>query len=128
MVTVRDLIQRSYRKIGVVAHDDVMTDDQAAGGLVAWNDMMFGLPLLGINIEHTEQALNDDISVQSLFIEGLVYLLARRIAPDMQVAWPDEDQWTRAIQAATFMPRRIRVDRALMTTPSQRPDEREIGQ
>lgn len=119
MATVLDLITRAYRKIGVVASDDTLSADQAANGLDAFNAMMFGFPLVGINLEHTEQGLGDTVAVDAKYHEGLVYTLARRLGEDSLVAWPDEDRWVRAMQMATFIGVASVTDAALMNTPSQ---------
>lgn len=82
MATARDLIERAFRKIGVVASDEPMTADQAQNGIDALNMMMFGWMLDGIDIGHVEMQLADVFTMEPQFEEGCVYLLAERLSPD----------------------------------------------
>lgn len=120
MATTREMIERAFRKVTIVAHDDAMTADQAATGLVALNDMMHGWSVFGVTYEHDSLALADTFPMDAKWHEGVVYQLARRLAPNFSKPGPDDDRWFRALQAAysTITPREF--DSALTGTPSQR--------
>lgn len=117
--TVRDIIQRAYRKIGVVADDEPMTPDQAANGLSSLNAMMHGWKLFGIDIEHADLAVSQDFPLAPEFHEGAVYCLAQRIAPDNSLGF-DGDMFLRALQAAFLVIPEARMPSALVCAPSSR--------
>lgn len=82
MTTARDIVERAYRKLGVVASDEPMTADQGQNGLDALNMMMHGWLLDGIDVGHADLQLADVFPLEPQFVEGTVYLLAERLAPD----------------------------------------------
>ena len=99
MTTTRALIERAYRKIGVVAVDEPMTADQGQTGLVAINSMMHGWELQGITIGHSDLLLAGEFSMADRFQEAVVYCLAAKLAPDNGVAPPMEaDMMFRQVQ------------------------------
>ena len=100
MATVRDIVTRAYRKIGVVASDEPMTPDQASAGLDAFNDMVHGWDVFGVRLGAIDLDLNSPFPLEPRFREGTVYQLAARLAPDHAVAAPDPDAFFRALQAA----------------------------
>lgn len=114
MTTMRDIVTRAYRKIGVVAGDEPMTADQGATGIDTMNAMMHAWKLRGCDIEHTTKTLNDDFPLGPEFEEGTCYLLAARLAPDfaMPVGF-DADQWFRDIQAAYTTVAAVTLPKAL---------------
>jgi P22 tail accessory factor len=82
MTTARDIIERAFRKPGVVASDEPMTADQAENGVNAMNDMMHGWLLDGIDVGHVDLELADVFPLEPQYVEGTVYLLAERLSPD----------------------------------------------
>jgi hypothetical protein len=116
MTTVRDIIFRAGRKIGMAD----MNADEASAGLDAFNDMVQGWKLDGIDVWHLN-ALNDgfpmvdapmsDFTFASLFPmpdafrEGATFCLASRMAPEYGLAF-DADDFVRKVQAhyATIVP------------------------
>lgn len=82
MATVRDIVERAYRKIGVVASDEAMTADQGSSGVDALNMMMHGWILDGIDVGHVDLTISDTFDLEPSFHEGAVYMLASRLAPD----------------------------------------------
>ena len=116
MATVRDILTRACRKIGVVAEDEQLSGDQAANALNALNDMMHGWALEGVDIGHADLAVDEDFPLESRFIEGTVYLLADRLAPDNRQAAPDADRFLRLLQAAYMV-----VEEAEMPAAFYRP-------
>lgn len=119
MTTTREIIERAYRKIGIVASDDPMTADQSLNGLSAINMMMHGWELDGINIGHADLTLDADFSMASKFHEGAVYQLAARLAPEGGIDHPDEDKWFRALQAHYLVLPATAIPAPLLYTSSQ---------
>ncbi len=99
MATIRDIIERAYRKIAVVSEDEPMTGAQSQNGLAAYNDMMFGFKARGINVLHVEAAMTDDFPHDAALIEPVVYVLAARLAHDNLVAAPPVREHENAIAA-----------------------------
>jgi hypothetical protein len=100
MATVNDIVTRAYRKIGVVATDEAMTADQAAIGEDALNMMMHALVLDGIDTGWNDAVLTDQFAMEPAFHEGLVYMLASRLAPDFSAPAFDESAFRIKIAAA----------------------------
>ncbi len=120
MATMRDIVERAYRKIGVVATDEAMTADQASTGLDALNMMMHGWLLDGIDVAHVDMQLADTFALQPEFQEGTVYLLANRLAPDFTRPAVEERRFrNRLASAYSIVPDAI-IPSALLNTPSQR--------
>lgn len=121
MATALDLIRRAYRKLGVAAADEPLTADQTLEGLDALNAMMHGLALLGVDVAHVDLTIGDVFALPPEFHEGVVYMLAGRLASDyMTPPTFDADAWLRAMQAAYLTIPVAEIDLALRRTPSQR--------
>lgn len=120
MTTTAQIVERAYRKVGIVAHDDAMTADQGAGGVYALNAMMHGWGAFGITYEHTDLSLTDTFPMPDKWHEGVVYMLAQRLAPDFGMIGPDADRWFRALQAGYSEIEPMTFDAALTNTPTQR--------
>lgn len=119
MTTTRDIVERAYRKVGIVAQDEPMDADQAANGLTSLNAMMHGWELFGIDVGHTDLALADDFTLAAKFHEATVYALAQRIAPDNSMAF-DGDAFIRALQAAYMVIDEAEMPSSLIFPPSRR--------
>lgn len=103
MATVRDIVERAYRHLGVVAHDETMTADQGLAGLGAFNDMLHAWALDGVTLSpaFTDAALTTTFPLADKYREGVGYMLAARISPDFMVsATFDADDFWRKIQAS----------------------------
>lgn len=101
MTTVRDIIETALRHIGVVALDDPMNADEAAGGLTAFNNMLSAWALDGIAITFTDAALADAFPLADKYREGVGYLLALRLSPGYTApANFNADDFFRKIQAS----------------------------
>jgi hypothetical protein len=122
MTTVRDIVERAYRKIGVVSADEAMQADAAASGLDAFNEMLSAWALHGITLSpaFTDAALADAFPLADKFREGTIYLLASRLSPEWMapVAF-DADDFFRRVQAAYMVIEESTIDRGLTVMPSQ---------
>lgn len=120
MATMQDIVERAYRKIGVVAADEPMTADQGSSGIDALNMMIQQWKLRGIAITYSDLTLSDTFPLEAKFEEGTVYLLAQRMAPDnAKAAQFDADDWFRAIQASYLVIDPVVMPTALTRTSSQ---------
>lgn len=116
MTTVRDIVERAHRKIGVVAQDEAMTADQAQAGLDTYNDMLHAWALDGITLSpaFADQALADTFPLADKFREGTAYMLAGRLSPDYAAPVGfDPDDFFRKIQASYAVITPVTIDPAL---------------
>lgn len=116
MTTAHDIIIRAYRKIGVAAHDEEITADEAATGLDALNEMMSAWELDGITLTpaFADLQTSDTFPLADKFREGTIYLLASRLAPEFAVpATFDADDFFRKMQAEYIAVAESAVDTAL---------------
>ena len=119
MATCRDLVERAFRKIGVVATDEAMTADQADIGMDALNMMMHGLVLEGIDTGYTSLELADQFSLDARYDESIVYMLANKIAPDFNRPGVDDRLAKQRIANAFLIVPDVAIDGALRRTSSQ---------
>lgn len=100
MATVHDVISAAHRKLGILDQREDLDAHDAADSLFALNIMMHGWAAFGVDVEHTDVALADAFPLADKFIEGTIYLLASRIAPDYMVPQSfDADVFWRMLQA-----------------------------
>lgn len=120
MATVRDIVERAYRKIGVVAMEEPMEDDIGQAGLDAFNDMLHGWKPRGVDVTHTDLTLNSTFPLADQWREGTVYILASRLSPDFMVPQAfDADDWFRTLQAAYMTISAATMPAATIYTPSR---------
>ena len=121
MATVQDIVTAAYRKVGLVAEDVDMSAAMLANGVDAFNRMLHGWKLRGVDVTHTDVAAGDAFPLDDEYQEGTVYVLAARISPDYTVpANFDADDWFRTIQAAYVEIDALTVPSTLLRTPSQK--------
>lgn len=101
MTTVRDIVQRAYRKTGIAGLGEAIESDMADEGLDALNMMLAAWKLAGVDTSHTTATLSSAFPLAAEYEEGTVYMLASRLSPDYQVPQDfDADDFFRKIQAA----------------------------
>lgn len=120
MATMRDIVERALKEIGVVAIDEPVTAADMSDGMTRLNSMMHGLKLFGIDLEFTTKAASDDFPLDPEFEEGAVYLLAERMAPSYTAPAGTYDMWFRALQAAYMVIPTTQMPLGLLRTSSQR--------
>lgn len=116
MTTVRDIVERAHRKIGVAPLDEPLTAEMADNGLDAFNEMLSAWVLDGITLSpaFTDKALSDTFPLADKFREGTVYLLAERLRPDYtRPATFDADDFFRKVQASYTTISEVTIDTAL---------------
>lgn len=121
---VSEIVNAAYRKIGVVGHGVAATAEQTAAGAEAFNLMIQGWRLEGIDFWLTPDvdplltldsyALTEEAPIPSAFLEGTIYSLAARLAPEYSVQVQfDEDAFKRRMQAALVKVPTVKIDRTL---------------
>lgn len=121
MATMRDIVHRSYRKLGIVASDADMTADQASDGIDALNTLLHEWKLRGVDISHSDLGLNDTFPLGNEFKEGVLHILAGRLSPDYEApANFDPDDFFRAIQVAYLTISEVTFERPAIELPSKK--------
>mgnify|MGYP000109049372 FL=1 len=120
MTTMTDFIARTLKKLTVQGIAESGDPDLTDHALDAFNMMLHGWKLRGVNVRHTDVALADDFPLDQEFEEGSMYMLASRISPDFQRPLSfDADDWFRGIQAAYRVPNRATIAPGLLSMASQ---------
>ena len=119
MTTVRDIIERAYRKIGIKAEDEAISGDMLTNGVDNFNSMLFGWKIFGIDVLHVEQTAPDTFALGDEFVEGTIYQLAERLSNDFVVPAPSSDAFFRALQIAYLVMPTATLDGALTRPPSK---------
>lgn len=120
MTTVRQIVDRSLKKIGILAHDDESDADQIVNGVDTLNMMLAAWELAGVDTSHTTLAAEDTFPLDAKFEEGTVYMLAGRLSSDYLVPVSfDADDFFRKIQAAYLTIDAVTLPNALIFTPSR---------
>lgn len=121
---VSEIVNAAYRKIGVVGHGQAATAEQTEAGAEAFNLMIQGWRLEGIDFWLAEEvdpletlaevALIAAAPIPSAFLEGTIYSLATRLAPEYTVPVQfDEDAFKRRMQSALVKVPTVEIDRTL---------------
>lgn len=121
MALVLDIVQRSYRKLGILAGDEELQADDISRGVEALNAMMHGWKLRSVDLEHTDVASSDDFPLAPEYEEGVTYLLADRLSPDYTIPKSfDADDWFRTFQAAHRISTKVTMPNGILYTPTGR--------
>ena len=107
---VSEIVAAAMRKIGVVGHGQTASAEQIEAGVQAFNLMVQGWPLDGIDISLfpdmpaaailDNAEANDDLPIPSAFLESIVFCLAARLAPEYMIPFPEPDAAIRRLQSA----------------------------
>lgn len=84
MPTVNDICERAMRKIGVVAIDEPMNADQALHAQEAFNAIIAGWALRGVEAPVAAVSLMDAFPLPPRFEQAMTYLLADDLAVDYE--------------------------------------------
>lgn len=82
MPTLNNICERALRKIGVVAIDEPMNADQGLHAQEAYNAMVAGWGLRGVEAPVSPVTLQDAFPFPPRFEEAITYLLADNLAID----------------------------------------------
>lgn len=119
MATMRNIVERSLRKIRVTAADDPVTAVDMSDGLEALNSMLHALKTFGVDITHTDKTEIEAFPMAAEFEEGAVYLLAERLSPDYGAPAGAVKAWLQGMQAAYMTIEPVTMPSAIMRTSSQ---------
>lgn len=117
--TARSLLERAYRRLGILADEESMTATQGSYGLTTLNDMLHGFDSEGIRYAHVDlSSLDTTVNVPDGQIRNVMLLLARELASEygVELSARDENEIERAknaLQAFYFMPVEAAPDLAL---------------
>jgi hypothetical protein len=117
------IVEAAYRKIGVGGEYQTLTAHQVAMGAQAFNLMVQGWRLDGIDIwlaptvdplvALDDYALTEEVPVPSAFLEGTIYSLATRLAPEFSAPGFDPDAFLGRMRAALVKVPTVEIDRTL---------------
>lgn len=84
--TARNLLERSYRRLGILADEEAMTATQGSYGLTTLNDLMHGFDSEGIRYAHADLAnLDAVINVPDGQIRNVMLMMCRELASEYSV-------------------------------------------
>lgn len=123
--TAHDIIEMALRRIRIVSRDEAMEADDVAHALKALNLMLHGWDAKGANINHSNYELSSSVQIDERLHDGIVHLLAVRLATDFSVPLPTSDgtdyrNWWQVIRAAGTDQADVSFDSGLLNLPSQR--------
>lgn len=128
---VSEIVTQALAKLGVVQHGAAPTADEMASGVRAFNAMVAGWALDGINLwlapdqdalaDYQGRTATEESGIPSAFVEGAVFCLASRLAPeyDKAISWA-EGPFLRRMRAALLVVPKMQVDAPMVRPPSQR--------
>lgn len=122
MATVRDIITRALARANLIPRGEAAPAEDAAEALRAYNDFMWGLNARGVDFSHTEQDLNGTFPLADKHREGVVFMLAERLADETGLPLRpslDPDDWLRTLQADYRTKTKLSIDAGLQRMPSQ---------
>lgn len=124
-MTAQELCRLALLRMRIVARDEAMQPEDAAHALTVLNLMMHGFAARGVDLNHFDYDADTDVQVPRDLLDGLIHMLAVRLAPDFAVPAPsadgfDNNEWWRALQAAYFDPEDVTFEEGLQRLPSQR--------
>lgn len=129
MATVRDIVTRACRKVGLAGKNETLDADMAQAGLDAFNEMLFGWKNVGVDVSHTEQTLDDTFALADQHREGTIMLLAARMAEEYEAAHSiNVVDAFRPIQAAYMTIATVSTPKALYELPSSQSHNEYFGQ
>ena len=118
--TANEVITGALRRLNLISEVETMSSERAATGLVALNELMHSFSSMGIAYAHSDLALTDTVNMHDGLIDGLKWLLARKLADDGDAVALSPTQLgstmmaKRTLQSAYYLARRSPVDRALL--------------
>lgn len=124
LLTYQDLIKRAMRSLGVLHHAESPTADEAADALNTLNDMLNSWRLEGIDLEHIEGELTDEVPYSNESIPAIRYNLAMELAPEFgvepsMVIVARATNAYRALQAEYSDPDELRADEVFRYIPNE---------
>lgn len=122
--TAQTIVTMALRRLQVISRDDPAEASDASFALGVMNMMMHGWKSRGVDISHTDYTLASTVTLPEELHEGLVGLLAKRLAPDFSRPTPTGDgfdlsEWWQALSNAYLVIADQTIDSGLLRLPSQ---------
>lgn len=124
--TMRDIVTRAMRRLGVIRVDQIPDASEAAEVLRGLNGMMLEWPAEGVDTSHVELALNDLFPLDTKYEDGVSTLLAVRIADEYGATLKPAtvtaagECWKNLLAAYLDIAEEAEFDPVLVHMPSQR--------
>ena len=124
MTTALDVVKGALRAIQVLDSGEEPEANEGQDALTSLNLMIHGWRNKSVNVQHVDLVLSDVIKLEPRHHEGLIYLLAIRLAPDYnqtvsaEVVVLAESAW-RGIQSHYIVPVDLKLE-GLSDMPSRR--------
>lgn len=117
--TARSLLERAFRRVGILAEEESMSASQGSYGLTMLNDMLHGFESEGIHYAHTDLAsLDTTLNVPDGQIRNAMLMTVRELASEYgsELSAEDRDQIHKAkmaLQAFYYVPIKSAPEMAL---------------
>jgi hypothetical protein len=85
MATANDIINRSMRRIGVLANEEALSAGDMVNALAAFNDMLHGFGPMGIAYAHTTLAASDTVNFPDEQLRNVMILFCKDQADEYQM-------------------------------------------
>lgn len=124
MTHVLDTIKGALRSLQVIESGEEPSNSEVEDAVMNLNLMMHGWRNRGVNVDHVDLSSTDELKLDPRHHEGVMYLLAIRLAPEYEkavsaeVAVLAEAGW-RGIQSHFTVPNDLKVE-GLEHMPSRR--------
>lgn len=124
MTTALDTIKGALRALKVIASGEPIDGSMTEDALFSLNQMLHGWRNRNVDLDHVDLEQTDDLKMDKRHHEGVMYLLAVRLAPEYdepvsaEVATLADSGW-RGIQSHYAVPGQLNVGE-LGRMPSQR--------
>lgn len=85
MATANDIINRSMRRIGVLADEEALSAGAMTNALAAFNDMLHGFGPMGIQYAHVTLTATDTVNVPDEQLRNVMILFCKDQADEYQM-------------------------------------------
>jgi hypothetical protein len=85
MATAQDIINRSARRIGMLANEEAMTSAEMVNALQAFNDLLHGFGPMGIKYAHTTLAAADTVNFPDEQLRNVMILYCKDLADEFSI-------------------------------------------
>lgn len=115
MTTTRDIIKGALRNLAILATGEEPDNEESSDALVKLNDMLYALPLRGVDYQHSALTLNTEFPFDPRFDKGMKALLAVEMMGEhgveaMPTVVADAAMGMSQLQAAFNIPQNAAID------------------
>ena len=128
MATMQDIIERAYRKAGILGSGEELDADLAAEGLEEANAMLAEWKLRGVDISYMTKVLTNTFPLGIEYEQGVVLMLAERVSSDFNMPKGfNADDYFRAMQAAHMTISEVTLPKAVTELPTKKERDGTLG-